>query len=52
MPGSNLIVGLISTIVGGVVAAVTVFGLVSSLTGADGNPANVDQPVVNYGATE
>ncbi len=39
-----------TTVVGGVVAAVTVVGLVNSSTGTDGpSPANVNQPVVQYG---
>lgn len=42
-----------STVVGGVVATVTVVGLVSSQTGAEGeSPANVNQPIVEYGSTE
>lgn len=41
-----------TTAVGGVVAAVTVVGLVSSQTGTQGeSPASVNQPVVQYGTT-
>ncbi|MDO3395016.1 hypothetical protein [Nocardioides cremeus] len=39
-----------TTVVGGVVAAVTVVGLVNANTGTEGpSPANVNQPVVQYG---
>ncbi len=42
-----------SVLVGGTVAAVTVVGLVTSQTSVKGDsPANVNQPVVEYGATE
>lgn len=42
-----------SVLVGGAVAAVTIVGLVSSQTSAEGaSPANVNQPVVQYGTTE
>ena len=41
-----------SLVAGGAVAAVTVVGLVSSQTGTSGeSPANVNQPVVDYGTT-
>jgi hypothetical protein len=41
-----------SLVAGGAVAAVTVLGLVSSQTGTSGeSPANVNQPVVDYGTT-
>ena len=41
-----------SLVAGGTVAAVTVLGLVSSQTGTSGeSPANVNQPVVDYGTT-
>jgi hypothetical protein len=40
-------------IVGGAVAAVTVVGVVSSQTSPSGDsPANVNAPVVQYGATQ
>lgn len=40
-------------IVGGAVAAVTVVGVVSSQTRPQGDsPANVNAPVVQYGATQ
>ncbi|CAB4741664.1 hypothetical protein GCM10027270_22300 [Nocardioides ginkgobilobae] len=40
-------------IVGGAVAAVTVVGVVSSQTSPQGDsPANVNAPVVQYGATQ
>ena len=47
------IVGAIaSLVVGAAVASATVFGVVSSQTGASGDsPANVDQPVIAYGST-
>lgn len=41
-----------SMIVGAAVATVTIIGLVSSQTGTSGeSPANVNQPVIDYGAT-
>jgi hypothetical protein len=41
-----------SVIVGGIVAAATVIGVVNSQTGAhDDSPGNVNQPVVSYGST-
>lgn len=43
---------IVSLVVGGAVAAVTVIGVVNSQTDADGaSPANVNQPVVAYGST-
>jgi hypothetical protein len=46
------IVGTIAAlVVGAVVAAATVFGVVSSQTGASGDsPGNVNQPVIEYGS--
>lgn len=42
-----------SILVGGVVATVTVISLVNAQTGADGeSPADVNDPVVEYGTTE
>ena len=42
-----------SILVGGTVATVTVMGLVSSQTSAQGqSPADVNQPVVQYGSNE
>lgn len=49
------IVGAIASIlVGGAVAVVTVVGLVNTQTGptAADSPANVNQPVVEYGTSE
>jgi hypothetical protein len=41
-----------SVVIGAVVAGATVFGLVSSQTGTTGeNPANVNQPIIDYGTT-
>jgi hypothetical protein len=41
-----------SIVIGGAVAAVTVIGLVSSQTGTTGeNPANVNQPIIDYGTS-
>jgi hypothetical protein len=49
---SSVIGAVVSIIVGGAVAVVTVIGLVDAQTGASGaSPANVNQPVVDYGAT-
>jgi hypothetical protein len=47
------IVGAVASVfVGAAVATVTVIGLVSSQTGSEGaSPANVNSPVVEYGAT-
>ncbi len=49
--GIGTIVGTVgSLLVGAAVATVTVIGLVQSQTGADGqSPANVNQPIVQYG---
>jgi hypothetical protein len=46
------IVGTIAAlVVGAAVAAATVFGVVSSQTGASGDsPGNVNQPVIEYGS--
>ncbi len=43
-----------SVIIGAVVAAVTVIGLVNSQTGpsTSTSPANVNQPIVEYGTSE
>jgi hypothetical protein len=43
-----------SVLVGGAVATVTVIGLVSAQTGPSSNesPANVNQPVVEYGTVQ
>lgn len=51
--GLGTIAGAVaSLIVGGAVAAVTLVGLVSSSTGADGaSPADVQEPIVQYGET-
>lgn len=41
-----------SLVAGGAVATVTVLGLVSAQTGTAGeSPANVNQPIVDYGTT-
>jgi len=47
------ILGTVASLVAGAaVATVTVIGLVSSQTGATGeNPANVNQPIIDYGTT-
>ncbi len=47
------IVGTVaSLIIGAAVASVTVFGVVSSQTNAPADsPANVNQPVIDYGST-
>jgi hypothetical protein len=47
------ILGTVASVAaGGAVATVTVLGLVSSQTGTSGeSPANVNQPIVDYGAT-
>lgn len=43
----------VSLVIGGAVAVVTVMGLVSSQTGPDEvSPANVENPVVQYGSVE
>lgn len=49
---SSGIAALIATIlVGGAVGTASVVGLVNSQTGASGeSPANVEQPVVDYGS--
>ena len=42
---------IVSLIVGGAVASVTVIGLVNSQTGpVDHSPANINQPVIQYGS--
>lgn len=42
-----------SILVGGAVATVTLVSLVSAQTGADGeSPADVNEPVVEYGTTD
>lgn len=47
---SAIVATVTTTAVGGVVAAVTVVSLVNSNTGTEGpSPANVNQPVVQYG---
>ncbi len=47
---SAIVATVTTTVVGGVVAAVTVVGLVNANTGTQGpSPANVNQPVVEYG---
>lgn len=41
-----------SLVIGGVVAAATIFGVVSSQTAPQGDsPVNVNQPVIEYGTT-
>lgn len=48
--GSSIIGGIAALVLGGAVAGATVFGLVSSQTGApDKSPTNVAEPVVDYG---
>lgn len=47
---SAIVATVTTTVVGGAVAAVTVVGLVNANTGTEGpSPANVNQPVVQYG---
>lgn len=41
-----------SVLLGGVIATATVVGVINSQTGASGeSPANVSQPVIDYGST-
>ncbi|GHJ60494.1 hypothetical protein NOK12_30120 [Nocardioides sp. OK12] len=47
---SAVVTTVATTVVGGTIAAVTVVGLVNANTGTQGeSPANVNQPVVQYG---
>lgn len=49
---SNLIGPIASVFAGGVLAAVSVFGLISSQTGAPSkSPANAEAPAFDYGTT-
>lgn len=42
-----------SLLIGGIVASATIFGVVTSQTSPTGDsPANVNQPIIQYGATE
>jgi hypothetical protein len=48
--GSSIIGGITALLLGSAVAGATVFGLVSSQTaGPAQSPANVNQPVIQYG---
>ena len=47
----SIIGGIAALVLGSAVAAATVFGVVSSQTGApDKSPTSVDAPVVDYGS--
>lgn len=49
---NSLFGAIVGVVVGGGLAAATVIGVVSSQTSTSGpSPANVNQPVVDYGAT-
>lgn len=42
-----------SLAIGGIVASATIIGVVTSQTSPSGDsPANVNQPIIQYGATE
>jgi Protein of unknown function (DUF2613) len=48
--GSSIIGGIAALVVGAALAGATVFGVVSSQTGApDKSPTSVNAPVVDYG---
>lgn len=45
----NIVGGATSLVIGGVLAAVSIFGLIQSQTSTDGSPANVNSSTVQYG---
>ena len=48
----SIVTPIVSLLVGGALATATVFGLVSSQTGApEKSPGNAISPVINYGST-
>ena len=50
---NSLLGAIVGMVVGGGLAAATVVGVVNSQTSTSGpSPANVNQPVVDYGSTE
>lgn len=48
-----ILISTLGVVVGGTMATVTVVGVISSQTKAPGtSPANVSQPVIDYGTTK
>lgn len=48
----SIITPIVSLVAGAVLAGGTIVGLVSSQTSAGSTPADINQPVIDYGSTE